>query len=202
MRGKRSPRSMPSAHYESRVGERTLDAEQFLACDVNGDGRVTSFDALRILQFKVGIISRFSVAQNCNSDWVFTPVPATISFQEVTSPTLSSATCVEGSIGYHPLAGSASNQDFSAVLFGDCSGNWQPSPSGGTSALSISSQRAPQVRLGKPGRRGRRVRVPLLVQSDSPVQAFDVDLQYDPASLSRTACSHDARCTRSTRCGE
>jgi hypothetical protein len=169
---------------QAAVGDRALDAEQFLACDVNGDHKVTAVDALLILQFKVGLISSFPVALTCNSDWAFTPVPATISFQGITSPTLSAGTCVGGSIGYYPLAGSANNQDFSAVLFGDCSGSWQPSPSGATSAFRISGESAPQVRLGRPERHGRRFRVPLLVQSGSPVQAFDVDIQYDPAALS------------------
>ena len=169
---------------QAAVGVRSLDNEQLLACDVSGDRRVNSVDALLILQFKVGLISRFPVALACNSDWAFTPQPATISFQEVTPPALSPGTCQAGSIGYHPLMGSASNQDFSAVLFGDCSGNWQPSATGAASARSIRGEVAPQVRLGRAQRRGHHLRVPLLVQSPGPFQALDVELEYDSALLS------------------
>lgn len=48
----------------------------------------------------------------------------------------------------------------------------------------MASKRASQIRLGRAERRGRHLRVPLLIQSGSPVQAFDVDLQYDPTALS------------------
>ncbi len=169
---------------QAAVGIKSLDNEQLLACDVSGDRKVTAVDALLILQFKVGLFPRFPVALSCNSDWAFTPVPATISFQEITPPALSTGTCQAGSIGYHPLTGSANNQDFSAVLFGDCSGNWQPSPTGSASARSISREVSPDVRLGTPVRRGHRLWVPLLVQSVNPFQALDVDLQYDSALLS------------------
>lgn len=167
---------------QAAVGARTLDAEQLLACDVNGDLKISSVDALLILQYKVGMISRFPAALRCNSDWAFTPEPATLSNQELTPPALAPGTCVAGSIGYHPLMGSASNQDFSAVLFGDCSGNWQPSI-GGTLARSIAMQPS-QASLGRAVRRGQHLRVPLLVHSASSFQALDVNLQYNPALLS------------------
>ena len=50
--------------------------------------------------------------------------------QVVTSPSLSPGNCLWGTIGYEPLTESASNQDFSAALFGDCSGNWQSTANG------------------------------------------------------------------------
>lgn len=166
------------------VGVASLDTEQRLACDVNGDLRVTAVDALLMLQFKVGLISRFPVGLACNSDWAFTPQPATISNQEFTPPALSPGTCVAGSIGYHPLMGSASNQDFSAVVFGDCSGNWQPSANGAASAQGMFSGTAPGVRLGRTEHRKHHLRVPLLVQSGNSLRALDIDLQYDSALLS------------------
>jgi sugar lactone lactonase YvrE len=169
---------------QAAVGDRTLDGEQLLACDVSGDRKVTAVDALLILQFKVGLISRFPAALYCNSDWAFTPEPATISNQELTPPALAPGTCVGGSIGYYPLMGSANNQNFSAVLFGDCSGNWQPGAPGGASARSISATTWSEVRLGRPERRKRHLRVPVRVQTASPFQALDVDLQYNSALLS------------------
>jgi sugar lactone lactonase YvrE len=167
---------------QAAVGELPLDAQRQLACDVNGDGKVNAADAMLILQFNVGLVPQFPTAVACNSDWAFTPEPATVSNQDVTPPDLSSGTCVWGAIGYHPLTTSASNQDFSAILFGDCSGNWQPG--GGTaSPLSTSPATPPPVRLGTARFRGRHLRIPLLVQSTSPIQALDAEIQYDPAEL-------------------
>lgn len=167
---------------EAAVGERVLDAQQLLACDVNGDLKVNAVDAFLILEFKVGLISSFPVALSCDSDWAFTPVPTTVSNQQLTSPTLTSGSCVGGAIGYLPLASSASNQNFSAVLFGDCTGNWQPSV--GALAREVSGQSATPVRLGRVERRGRHLRVPVLVQSAGSFRGLDAQIAYDTASLS------------------
>jgi hypothetical protein len=35
---------------------------------------------------------------------------------------------VLGRIAFDPLVGFAADQDFIAVLFGDCTGNWMPAP--------------------------------------------------------------------------
>jgi len=108
------------------VEKRTLDDYQALACDVTGNGTVSSLDAARILQFMVEKIDRFPVAETCGSDWAFVAVPATVPDQSVIPPVMSSGTCQPGAIAYDPLSDSSTNQDFMAVLFGDCTGNWAP----------------------------------------------------------------------------
>jgi hypothetical protein len=106
---------------------RPLDATQRLACDVTGNGAATTLDATNILQQRVGIISRFPVAQACASDWLFVPVPAAAPNQTVIQPQTMPAvnTCQPGAIELKPLTGQITNQDFAAVLVGDCTGNWQ-----------------------------------------------------------------------------
>jgi len=106
---------------------RPLDATQRLACDVSGNGAATTLDATYILQQRVGIISRFQVAQACASDWLFVPIPAAAPNQTVIQPQNMPAvdTCQPGAIQLAPLAGQVTNQDFAAVLVGDCTGNWQ-----------------------------------------------------------------------------
>ena len=110
------------------VSLRSLDAQQRLACDVTGNGTVSALDASLILQLKVGLINRFPVAQACTSDWAFLPVPAAAANQQVVQPANMQAadSCRGGAIEFTPLAGQVDSQDFSAVLFGDCTGNWQP----------------------------------------------------------------------------
>ncbi|MCK6555903.1 dockerin type I domain-containing protein [Candidatus Binatia bacterium] len=106
------------------TGLRTFDVDEALACDVSGNGTVSALDAARILQFVVGIIPRLPVGDLCGSDWAFVPVPGAEPNQSVVPPLLD-GTCRRGGIAFNPLASSAAGQNFKAVLFGDCSGNWQ-----------------------------------------------------------------------------
>lgn len=109
------------------AGLRALDAEQRLACDVTGSGTLSALDGTLILQQRVGLISRFPVAQACASDWLFMPTPAAASNQQVIQPlNMAGNGCQHGAIQYAPLAGQVANQDFTALLVGDCTGNWQP----------------------------------------------------------------------------
>ncbi|MGH7785354.1 MAG: hypothetical protein ACRERC_00715 [Candidatus Binatia bacterium] len=107
------------------VGLRQFTSEQLLACDVTGDGTVSSLDAARILQFVAGLRSTFPVADACGSDWVFLPDPLSAPNQRLIDPQMAPA-CAHGAIIYEPLAPPLAGQDFRAVLFGDCTGNWQP----------------------------------------------------------------------------
>jgi hypothetical protein len=102
------------------VGLRALDANQQLACDVSGNGTISALDAARILQYKVGIISQLPVG----SDWLFVPNPKAVANQQVIAPNVPLNR--PGMIIYHPLTQTADYQDFTAILFGDCTGNWQP----------------------------------------------------------------------------
>ena len=107
-------------------GERTLTPDQRLACDVDGDGAVTSTDATLIRQHGTSSSNRFPVADQCGSDCLFVPVPAVVANQCLLSPRIDTGTCQPGSINMAPLSGSAMQQDFDAILFGDCDGSWTP----------------------------------------------------------------------------
>jgi hypothetical protein len=107
---------------------RDFTADQRLACDVTGDGTVSALDGTRILQFQADIIQRFQVAELCDSDWVFRPVPDPAPNQSLTQPMIGSGMCTPGSITYDPLEPPISMQNFVALLFGDCTGNWAQPP--------------------------------------------------------------------------
>ena len=109
---------------QSTLGTINLTPAQRLACDVSGDGTVNIIDALLILHYTIGLTPRFPVAQQCGSDWAFVPDPAPAINQQVLPPQITSGVCRNGAIAFSPLTASASNQNFSAVLFGDCTGNW------------------------------------------------------------------------------
>lgn len=109
-------------------GTEPLGALQLLACDVNGDGLVDVADAVLIVQRRVGLIARFPVAVVCDSDWGFYPLPTPVAGGQPTLPQPGTIACQPGQIEYDPLSGQALGQNFLAILFGDCTGNWQPQP--------------------------------------------------------------------------
>ena len=163
------------------VGLQTFDPLQKLACDVTGDGNLSSLDAARILQLSVGMIDRFPVAEACGSDWIFVPQPSQLPNQQIVEPVIGGGLCQPGSISLDPLVGTATGQDFRAVLFGDCTGNWSSSAG---AALRIAAPSSATVQAGRPRRaRGGRVRVPIYVQTAQPFNALDVQLRYDPTEV-------------------
>lgn len=178
---------------QASLGLRSLSPEQHVACDVSGNGEVSPFDAVLILQYQVGLISSFPVGRDCASDWAFIPAPTVTSNQVVLPPQMGAGSCQLGTIAFQPLSSSAAGQDFSAMLFGDCTGNWQTT-SGGTTTARVTGTAAAAVRLGRlrmdPAR--HRLRVPLSVQTPDTFQALDLQLRYDPTRLSL----HEVRPTR------
>jgi hypothetical protein len=177
------------------VGQRTLTAAQQLACDVSGNGVVTALDAVLMLEHVVGSVTSFPVAQNCGSDWAFLPAADAAAHQQVGAPQVAPGTCQAGAITFLPLTTTVQNQDFSAVLFGDCSGDWQPSSAG--AALRVGPPDGGTVRLGRLRalRRSDRVRIPLYVDTPGTFQAIEARIEYDATRL-KPAGVHRAAGTR------
>jgi hypothetical protein len=122
--------ALDASHVLQEVADlRTFTADQRLACDVTGNGTLSALDAQRILQFQADLRARFEVAELCGSDWVFRPMPAPAANQTLVQPMISAGVCQQGAINYSPLVPPAAGQDFIAILFGDCTGNWhEPTP--------------------------------------------------------------------------
>lgn len=155
------------------VGTRAFDSVQRLACDVTGDGTLSALDATRILQRTVGLIPRLPAALACDSDMVFVPAPALAADQEIIPPHLSGGGCQPGAIAYRPLSAWSADQDFTAAMFGDCTGNWQPA------SATLRSQALPVLRPGRQRTsRSGATWVPLYIESNEPVYAFEVVLHF------------------------
>jgi hypothetical protein len=77
-----------------------------------------------ILECAAGLRTRFPTAEACGSDWIFIPVPHAAINQSVTQPLISAGTCRPGSITFDPISAAAANQDFEAIVIGDCSPSW------------------------------------------------------------------------------
>lgn len=87
------------------VGFVTLNATQLIAADVSGNGTVTSLDAAYIAQFLVAIPN-----PGFTGSWRF--LPANRSYPNVIT--------------------SLTNENYSAILSGEVTGNWNPNPSQNT----------------------------------------------------------------------
>jgi hypothetical protein len=111
---------------QDAVGLTSFDPMQEVACDVTANGQVSSLDAARILQKRVGLLAEFNVANLCGGDWVFFPDPRLVGNQTLVDPQIVGGVCEAGAIEYSPLSGPVHDQDFVAILFGDCTGNWAP----------------------------------------------------------------------------
>jgi hypothetical protein len=162
---------------------RTLDSTQTLACDTTGDGQLSALDAARILQFSVGMTGRLPVAEACGSDWAFVPDPDPMQQQSVVNPTVGGGVCHDGKIMLADLLDEAPNQNFRAILFGDCTGNWDATQSAGVERAVATSFRAPRVRIGDPIMHGSDVHLPVYVRSAAPYNSLDLQVSYDPARL-------------------
>ena len=112
---------------QSIVDNRSLSAAQRIAADVNGDGVVSSLDAVSILQYCAGLITQFPISKACGSDWAFVPNPDAAFNQIVTPPMIRNGQCVPGSITFNPIIANETGQNFTAILFGDVNGSWTPS---------------------------------------------------------------------------
>jgi hypothetical protein len=167
---------------QSVAGLRGLGADERLACDVSGDGQVSSSDAQLILQRAVGLLPRFPVALVCQSDWLFTPEPVAIAQQEVSLPRVSGGSCEPGAMVYHSLSSDLPDQNFSARAFGDCSGDWQPaSIMNGAAAGDLAAPSQPELRYFR--RLRGRVQVSIYVPRPGTFHALDTQLAYDQNML-------------------
>jgi hypothetical protein len=158
---------------------RQFDPTQRVICDATGNGELSALDATRILQLVVGLRSRLPVAELCGSDWAFLPDPAPAENQRIVALGLQSEACQPGAIAFEPLSGAATQQDFRAAVFGDCTANWQPS-------APAAAQRAgaPAARLGRPTASSRRfLRLPIEVTGVAAFSALELTLRFDPAAL-------------------
>ena len=180
--------SLDSVHVLAALaGERRLDPLQFLACDVTGDGVLDRSDAERILDVVVGRTARFPVAETCGSDWAFAPTVSAVANAHLILPRTGPTTCQRGGIVFDPLLGSPTQRDFAALLFGDCTGNWQPLVDS-RSEPPDRDPTDPLLRLGRPRRNSAgRMRLPVYVRSHQSYRALQAQIRYESAALRATA---------------
>jgi len=155
------------------VGTSTLNANQQIAADVSNNGSISSFDAALISRYVVSLPSSGNTGT-----WKF--VPANRSYPNVEAN--------------HP------NQDYTAILMGEVSGNWTP-PSSFTELKTsverpVGEMKESAKRPGSIGsigvslpnqtaQSGSNVTVPINVQDTTGMNiiSYEFDLSYDPTVL-------------------
>ncbi len=146
----------------------TLSAEQVLAGDVNRNGAVSAMDAAYILEMAVGLIE--APFPGAGKLWEFVP----------------------NQRSYALLNGDLTGQDFTAVLIGDVSGNWEPGspPQGGpwlaggkrmkdegsSDAALVAVDSAPVAATGE------QIARVLLQMTNPAVYSADLVLSYTPTN--------------------
>ncbi len=150
---------------QAAAGKRTLTTNQRLAADVNRNGAVTAMDASYVLEKSVGLLTGLFPGAGCS--WLFSPAERT----------------------YPLLNGNLANQDFTAILLGDVSGNWDGLSGGGGEGEGGRGEGDPGDPVvltlpDVPGQTGGTVAVPLQIAlGGAEVHALDLRLSYDSAQL-------------------
>jgi hypothetical protein len=144
-----------------------LTGAALTAADVTGNGLVQSFDAAKIAQYVAG------VPQNSQAGmWKFVPV----------------------SRSYASVSSNITGQDYSALLMGEVSGNWQNSgtvaANRGQLAEAAGGEEAEiVVDLPTMTAKDGEVVIPVNVQglTGKGIIAYEVDVRYDPAVIQPAA---------------
>ncbi|HEX8289187.1 MAG TPA: cohesin domain-containing protein [Pyrinomonadaceae bacterium] len=161
------------------VGSTTLTTTQQTSADVSGNGEITSYDAGLIAQSVIGIAN-----QSRTGTWQF--IPSSRNYDNVETDQL--------------------NQDYTAVLIGDVSGNWssaeQTSQSRGVNEDETTQFLADSVNVKLPESQAGQnafVTIPITVGdiSGRGVVSYDFDLRFDPAILQVSGDSFDTNETLS-----
>jgi hypothetical protein len=141
----------------------SLSANQTIAADVNRNGSVNSMDASYILEASVGL--RELPFPGAGRTWDFVPA----------------------SRSYPLINGDLTGQNFTAILLGDVSGNWQPpQPLGLTwNAMAQTLNADCSLTIGQvEGQTGQTVVVPVEIErAGNDVYAADIVVTYDASAL-------------------
>src|SRR5690606_11962598 len=126
------------------------------------------------------LIDRLPVAEACGSDWAFIPEPAAAPGQTLIAPQPGTASCTPGGIAYAAIDATLVDQDFTALVFGDCTGNWRPATAAvrrGAAAGAVPAT----AHLRRQG--GGRLTLSIGVEGDGHVSALEARVNYDPRAL-------------------
>ncbi len=139
-----------------------FNATQELVADVSGENGITSFDAVMIARY-VAMLPPISVTER-TGNWVFNPVSNT----------------------YPNIFANVSNENYSALLMGDVTANWNdpiPLPGG---RPAFGTERAVAVKVPQMVvEADKQITIPVDIQGalDKDIVAYEFELTYDPTVI-------------------
>ena len=159
------------------VGLTVLNATQLIAADTSGNGTVSSLDASYIAQFVVGIPN-----PGVTGTWRF--LPASRSYPNVMT--------------------NQTNQDYSAILLGEVTGNWNPAGPLRPDLLTLQSDQTTQedkrrqiitidaqANLSAEAERALTVNLTATNVTDEDILGYQFDLLYDEQDIEPQAVGCD-----------
>ncbi|MFN0279308.1 MAG: cohesin domain-containing protein [Pyrinomonadaceae bacterium] len=135
------------------AGSNTLTGNQLVVADVSSNGNVTSFDAAQIANFAVS-----SSPTGITGTWKFIPVNRT----------------------YASVSSNITGEDYTALLMGEVSGNWNNTGARPVIDKSISVN-MPNLTT----KVGSEIVIPINIKgaADSEIISYEFDLRYDPSAI-------------------
>lgn len=159
------------------------DIAERLACDVSGNGTLSSLDASLLLRFLVGAETQLPVVANCGFDWLFVPDLGPGTAGTPALPMIEPSGCDPGAILYGSLPGALPLQNFRAIPFGDCNGDWEPAVMAESLAPSLRNGTELTITAGPLHGRTRALRFPVAVGPGTGYNSFEATLAYDAQVL-------------------
>ena len=139
------------------TGNTSFSAAQITVADVSSNGNVSSFDAALVARYAAALGSPTGSTGN----WIFSPVDRT----------------------YPSVTGSLSGEDYSALLMGETSGNYDPA---GLRPALVGPERSSFVaapRMVTPADNEVIVPVSVAGAANKGIISYEFDLRYDPAVI-------------------
>ncbi len=139
---------------EAALGVRSLTPFQYRIADITLNGRVSGLDASRLGRFTAGLTPGINGAGPVSPTWISEPDSFSFSLNADTE-----------------------NQDFTAALAGDVSGNYTP-------GASETSAREPGRITEITAEQGSVLSVPVIIGDETEILGIDIDIEYDETVLS------------------
>jgi len=117
----------------------TLSQNQRVAGDVTDNGTISALDASQVARFAVGAVDHFDAAISSGSDWKFLRCDA---YAFPGDPG-----CGTPVYNFTPISQGEAGRNFYAVLYGDVTGNWQPSTGFTTSSMGADTSAEEQTAI-------------------------------------------------------
>ncbi|MFO7906102.1 MAG: cohesin domain-containing protein, partial [Pirellulaceae bacterium] len=148
---------------QASAGSRSLGVDEKIAADVNKSGAITAVDASYILQHSVGLIE--VPFQGAGAVWEFVP-------ENRSYPTINA---------------DLTQQDFTAILIGDVSGNWTAEAGQQAAGMTLAGGDGGSAAVTMPvieSRHGEVVAMPVDIElGGEPVTSADLEFHYDAKAL-------------------